>query len=100
EHLVLMHLVEARAARSAGDPAAAQRAVEEGLHLATQRGLRLIHVELLVEQGEIDLAAGGAIRAEQAAREALRRAAGAGSPAPWGGRAAAPPLRRALPSAR
>jgi hypothetical protein len=74
EHLCLLHLVRARAARSAGEPEAARHAVTEGIHLARQCGLGLYQVELLCEQAEQSLAAGDAAAAEAAAREALELA--------------------------
>jgi hypothetical protein len=74
EHLGLLHLVRARAARSAGDGEAAQRALDEGLHLARQCGLGLYLVELLCEQAELALARADAAAAEGPATAALERA--------------------------
>ncbi len=75
EHLCLLHLVRARVARGAGQHEAAQRALDEGLHLARQCGLGLYHVELLCEQAELLLARGDAPGAEVRGREAQRLAA-------------------------
>jgi tetratricopeptide (TPR) repeat protein len=83
EHLGLLHLVRARAARG-GDGEAAQRAVSEGLHLARQCGLGLDHVELLCVQAEIMLDRGDAPAAERTAGEALWRAAAADCRFAWG----------------
>jgi hypothetical protein len=58
EHLGLYHLVRARIAKKSGDIRAAQRAVNEGLHLARQAGLWLYQVELLCLQTELLLAGG------------------------------------------
>ena len=62
----------------------AQRALDEGLHTARQCGLGLYHVDLLCEQAEVSLARGDAVTAEQAAREALRRASAADCQFLWG----------------
>jgi hypothetical protein len=84
EHLCLLHLMRARAARSAGDHQNAQWALDEGLHTARQCGLGLYHVDLLCEQAEVSLVRGDAVTAEQAAREALRRASAADCQFRWG----------------
>jgi hypothetical protein len=84
EHLGLLHLVRARAARTAGDGEAAQRAVHEGLHLARQCGLGLYHIELLCEQAEICLARADSPVAEQMAGEALERASAVDCQFAWG----------------
>jgi hypothetical protein len=96
EHLCLLHLVRARAGRSAADLVSAQRALEEGLHLARQCGLGLYHVELLCEQAEGCLARADPSTAEQAAREALRRASAVGCQFLWGAAQAGHLLGRAL----
>jgi hypothetical protein len=83
EHLGLMHLVRARAARG-GDGEEAQRAVSEGLHLARQCGLGLYQVELLCVQAEIMLDRGDAPAAERTAGEALWRAAAVDCRFAWG----------------
>ncbi len=74
EHLCLLHLMRARAARADGELAVARRALDEGLHLARHCGLGLYHADLLCEQAEVRLAEGDADAAELAAGEALRRA--------------------------
>src|SRR5205085_3174038 len=84
EHLGLLHLIMARAARSAGDGEAAQSAVHDGLRLARQCGLGLYHIELLCEQAEVCLARADAGAAGQAAAAALERAAAAGCQFRWG----------------
>jgi hypothetical protein len=84
EHLCLMHLVRARAARSAGDGEAARRAADEGLHLARQCGLGLYHVELLCEVAEQCLARADPAAAEPLAAAALERACAADCRFAWG----------------
>ena len=84
EHLCLLHLVRARADRSAGDGEAAQRALDEGLHLARQCGLGLYLVELLCEQAELCLARADAAAAEGPAAAALERASAADCRFLWG----------------
>lgn len=84
EHLCLLHLIQARLARTVNESAAAQRSVEHGLHMARQCGLALFHIELLCEQAELALAKGDAPAAEQLAREALRRASAADCRFMWG----------------
>jgi hypothetical protein len=96
EHLGLLHLVRSRAARSLADRDAAQRAVDEGLHLARQCGLGLYHVELLCEQAELFLARADAPAAETVAREALRRASAADYQFLWGATQAGHLLGQAL----
>src|SRR5262249_57179487 len=56
EHLCLYHLVRSRIAMKACDLHVAERAVDEGVHLARQCGLGLYHVELLCVQAELLLA--------------------------------------------
>jgi hypothetical protein len=96
EHLCLMHLIQARAARDAGDYGAAKRAVDEGLHLARRCGLGLYHIELLCEQAEEFLATGDPTSAEPASRDALRRAAEPDCRFAWGEAEAGHLLGRAL----
>jgi len=84
EHLCLYHLVRARAARDLEEGEVAQRAVNEGLHLARIHGLGLYHIELLCLQGEISLARGDAPSAERLAREALWRATAVDCQFAWG----------------
>jgi tetratricopeptide (TPR) repeat protein len=84
EHLALLHLIRARAARTSGEGEAAQRAVEEGLHLARQCGLGLYHVELLCEAAEQCLARADAAAAEPLAAAALERASAADCQFAWG----------------
>jgi len=84
EHLCLYYLVRARAADEAGQREEAQQAVNEGLHLARLHGLGLYHIELLCQQGEINLARGDAPAAERMAREALWRATANDCHFTWG----------------
>jgi hypothetical protein len=88
EHLSLLHLVTARAARAGEDFETAARAVTDGLHTARQAGLGLYEVELLCEQSQIALAQGEASRAEAAARAALGRATAETCRFLWGAAAA------------
>lgn len=84
EHLCLYYLIKARAAHAASQREEAQRAANEGLHLARVHGLGLYHIELLCLQGEINLARGDAPAAERMAREALWRATAADCRFAWG----------------
>lgn len=84
EHLCLLQLTQARAARLAGDLAVARRAMEEGLHLANRCGLGLYQVELMCEQGEQLLASGDARNAAKTARAAVMRAGRADCQYLWG----------------
>ncbi len=106
EHLCLYHLVRARFAKKAGDVRAAQLAVNEGLHLARQAGLRLHQVELLCVQTELLLTGtqaaallmGGspAVSAERSAQEAYQLASAPECQFVWGSAEAAHLLGRAL----
>jgi hypothetical protein len=96
EHLALLHLMRARFSRTFGDPAGAQRAVDEGLHTARQSGLGLYLIELLAEQAEILLMAGEAAAADATAREALRHAAAPDCQFQWGAAQAGHLLGQAL----
>jgi hypothetical protein len=96
EHLGLLHLVRARAARAAGDGEAAQRALDEGLHLTRQCGLRLFHIELLCEHAELCLARADAPTAERLASAALERSSAADCAFAWGAAAAGRLLGQAL----
>jgi hypothetical protein len=84
EHLALLHLVRARAAASCGEGEAAQRAVDEGLHVARQCGLGLSLVELLCAQAELCLDRADAVAAEGFAAAAVERAAAADCRFAWG----------------
>jgi hypothetical protein len=84
EHLCLLHLVRARAARSAGNGEAARRAADEGLHLARLCGLGLYHVELLCEMAEQGLARADGAAAESFAGAALERATAEDCRFAWG----------------
>ena len=84
EHLGLLHLVRARFALDGQERESAQRAVNEGLHLARMSGLGLYHIELLCVQAQISLARGDAPAAENVAREALWRATAADCRFAWG----------------
>src|SRR5262249_54101852 len=97
EHLGLLHLTRSRVARTlAADVAAAQRALDEGLHLARQCGLGLYQIELLCEQAEVCLARAELDRAEGAAHEGLRLADAATCQCLWGAARAGHLLGRAL----
>jgi len=96
EHLCLLHWVGSRAARGAEDSVAAQRAVDEGLHLARQCGLGLYYVELLCEGAELGLLRSDAAAAEEMACEALRRACAAECQFMWGAAEAGHLLGQAL----
>jgi hypothetical protein len=96
EHLCLLHLMRARAARSAGDGESAQRAVDDGLHLARQYGLGLYLVELLCEQAEVCLARTDAVAAGEAAESALERARAGACRFAWGAAEAGHLLGQAL----
>jgi hypothetical protein len=98
EHLCLWHLVRARAARASGDGEGAQRAVDEGLHLARQCGLGLYHVELLCEQAGLCLDRADPAAAAQAASLGLERASADGCRFAWGMAAAGALLGQALES--
>ncbi len=74
----------ARAARDLDEREVAQRAVNEGLHLARIYGLGLYHIEMLCLQGEISLARGDGPAAERLAREALWRATAKDCQFAWG----------------
>src|SRR5262249_34693832 len=78
------HLVRSRFARAAGQPAIAQAALTEGLHLARQCSLGLYHIELLCTQAELCLADGNAAAAEPPARDALARASAQACQFLWG----------------
>jgi hypothetical protein len=84
EHLCLLHITQARLARSEGDGEAAQRAVYPGLQLARQCGLGLYLIELLCEQAEICLARTDYSAAEHHAAAALERAQATDCQFLWG----------------
>jgi len=94
--LCLLHLTRSRLRLGEGEGKAAQRAVEEGLHLARRCGLGLYHVELLCAQAEIYLAGGDAPNAVAAAEEAQRRASAPQCQFAWGGALAGHLLGQAL----
>jgi hypothetical protein len=96
EHLALLHLVRARLARTAGEGEAAQRAADEGLHLARQCGLGLALIELLCEQAELALARSDPAAAEGFACAALERAVAEDCRFAWGKAAALHLWGRAL----
>jgi hypothetical protein len=96
EHLGLLHLFQARAARDGGEWEAAQQAVTEGLHLTRQSGLGLYHIELLCEQAKLCLARADAPAAANAAGAALERATAADCQFLWGAAAAGHLLGQAL----
>jgi hypothetical protein len=84
EHLALLHLTRARLARAAGEGETAQRAADEGLHVARQCSLGLALIELLCEQAEIALARSDPAAAEDFACAALERAVAEGCRFAWG----------------
>jgi hypothetical protein len=84
EHLCPYHLVRAKLARVAGAFETAERALEEGLHMAREHGLGLYHVELLCEQADGLLERKDAVAAQEAAREALDRASAESCQFAWG----------------
>jgi hypothetical protein len=84
EHLCLYHLARARISSNAGEFPAAQPAVDEGLRLARQCGLRLEQVELLNLQADISLSCLQSVAAEQSARESLRIASSPDCQFRWG----------------
>ncbi|MCI0355051.1 MAG: hypothetical protein L0099_08440, partial [Acidobacteria bacterium] len=89
EHLCLLHLIRSRFARLRNEQTFWQRQMppteaEHGLRLAAQCGLGLCHIELLCEHAEIMLHNGNPPEAEQAAREALRRASAPECQFMWG----------------
>jgi tetratricopeptide (TPR) repeat protein len=96
EHLCLLHLVQARLARSEGDGENAQRAVAGGIHMARQCGLGLYLIELLCEQAEICLARADAPAAEHVAAAALERAQSPDCQFQWGAAEAGHLLGQAL----
>jgi hypothetical protein len=96
EHLCLMQLVRSRLERLAGESTLAQRAVQEGLHLARQSNLGLYLVELLCEQAQGFMGRNEAAQAESVAREALRLASHADCQFAWGAADAAHLLGQAL----
>ncbi len=76
EHLCWLHLVRAGAFQLEGEREAARRALDEGLHLASQCGLGLLHVELLCAQADLLLSDHQPAAAEASAVEARRLADG------------------------
>jgi hypothetical protein len=96
EHLCLFHLVRARTARDSGNGEAAQREVDEGLHLARQYGLGLFHIDLLCTQAELSLDRADATAAEHLASAALERATADNCRFLWGAAEAGQLLGRAL----
>jgi hypothetical protein len=96
EHLCLLHLFRARAARTSGDRAAAARALEEGVHLAHRCGLGLYRIELLCERVELLLAGGQAEAAETSAQQAWQEATAADCQFLWGAAEAGHLLGQAL----
>jgi hypothetical protein len=96
EHLCQYHLMRAKLARVAGAFETAQRALEEGLHMAREYGLGLYHVELLCEQADSLLERKDAVVAQAAAREALDRASAESCQFAWGAAEASHVLGKAL----
>jgi hypothetical protein len=84
EHLCLMHLVRSRLDRLTGEFNLAERAVQEGLHLARQCNLGLYLVDLLCEQALLFLGQNEATHAESVAREGLRLASHSDCQYAWG----------------
>src|SRR5262249_18709452 len=100
EHLCLLHLMQARAARTAGKADEARPAVGGGLHLARAGGLGLYEVELRCEAGELSLTLGDLATAESRAREALEQAAAPAYLFQWGVAEAGHLLGRILATSR
>jgi hypothetical protein len=96
EHLCLFHLVRARAAKDLRDSESAQRAVDEGLHMARQCGLVLYAIELLCVQAELSLTRLDAVAAEHFAAAGWERALAADCQYLWGAAQAGHLLGRAL----
>jgi hypothetical protein len=96
EHLCLLHLTQARLARTTNDGEAAQNAVSAGIRLARQCGLGLCLIELLCEQAEICLDRADAPAAENFAAAALERAQSPNCQFLWGAAAAGHLLGLAL----
>jgi hypothetical protein len=84
EHLCLLHQVRARAPGPVAGPDASRRAVVEGLRTARHFGLGLFEIELLCDYAELLLIGGNVPAAEEAAREALRRASDSACQFLWG----------------
>ena len=83
EHLCLLHLVRAQSERDAGNLPAARRAADEGVHAASQSGLGLYHILLLIARAET-LLADEPEAAERSAREALNLASAPNCRFCWG----------------
>jgi hypothetical protein len=96
EHLCLYHLVRGRAACAAGELGAAQRAVGEGIHVASHCGLGLYLVELRCLQAEISLGQGAGGPAAEQAGAALEHALAPDCQFLWGAAEAAHLLGQAL----
>lgn len=79
-----MHRTRAGLARQSQDHAEARRAIDDGLHIAQQHGLRLLHVDLLVEWARLSMAERNPDAAEDAARTTHRMAAAADCQYRWG----------------
>ena len=95
EHLCLWHLLRARTENDGGDPRAARRAAEEGVHAAGQGGLGLYRILLLNARAEV-LLRGEVEAAEASARAALALASAPGCLFRWGASEAGHLLGRAL----
>jgi hypothetical protein len=70
----LLHLIRARVGQTLRDDSLAQRALDEGLHLARHGGMELYLIELLCEQAALFLAQRNPTAAEPLASEARERA--------------------------
>jgi hypothetical protein len=96
EHLCLLHLVRARISLNEGDGRAARMAIDEGLSLANQCGLRLFLVDLLCFRAGMALKESQPADAEQSARSALKIASAADCQFRWGAAKAGHLLARSL----
>jgi hypothetical protein len=96
EHLCLYHLVRSRIAKRSGDFPGAERALDEGLHIARQCGFWLYHVELLCVRAELQLTGFRVSDAVRSAQEAFELATLSDCQFAWGAAEAGHLLGRAL----
>jgi hypothetical protein len=96
EHLCLYHLFRGRRLKRGGKTERAWLAIDEGLHIARQSGLRLYLIELLCERSELLLDRSRAVDGEGPAREAMRLASTAECQFVWGAARAGHLVGRAL----
>jgi hypothetical protein len=96
EHLCLYHLVRSRILMNDGKVDEAQRAVDEGLLLASMSGLRLYQTDLLCLRAGLMLRVERLAEAEHSARAAVKLASSTDCPFPWGAAKAGHLLGRSL----